>query len=223
MEYSRVMGLTGLLIIILIILNCVPAGAADTGRQKKPESGLHLSAGFGINSIHYKSDDDDSDPNPGINLKADVHWLFDRRWAFEASSSIKFNEVEDFRIWDTLITMGVRVNITGIDLMKEISYGRVFVGYSPTVVYVGDGAKDEFGDFPRIHYSGYAYGLGFGKTYRTKNGHYWYIEMDVSNQRLKLKESVVMDGITPIIVERVTIKDNSRLYSIYITVGWILF
>ena len=223
MEYSRVRGFTGPLIIILIIINCAPAEAVDTGRYKSPEPGLHLSAGFGINNIYFKSDDDNSDPNLGINLKADVHWLFGRRWALEASSSVKFNEVEDLRIWDTLITMGIRVNFTGIDLMKEIFYGRVFVGYSPTVVYVGDGAEDEFGDFPRIHYSGVAYGLGFGKTYRTKNGRYWYIEMDLSKQRLKLKESVVMDGITPIVVERVTIKDNSRLYSVYITVGWILF
>ena len=211
------------LIYIFFIFSEVPAKATDLHIKEEEWYGLHLSAGMGINGTMYRSDEERTDPNLGVNIKADVHYLFDPKWSIEASSSIKFNQVNDVRVWDTLLTIGVRLHYKGIDLMKGNPYCRAFAGYSPTVVYVGSDEKEELGDISRIHYTGRAFGVGFGRTYKAKNGRYWYTEMDISGQKMTLKESVVMDGITPIVVEKTKIDDNSIIYSVYITVGLILF
>lgn len=211
------------LIAVFIVIDSSQVKAEDYREKETTQSSLHLLAGCGINMTSYTSDEDDRNLGIGSNFKADIVWLFTKRWAVESSSSIKFNWADDLFVWDTLLTIGLRFRTRTTGFKRGVLYGRIFVGRAPTVVFTDSEYRAEFGNISRIQFTGNVYGLGIGKVFPTKTGKHWYVEWNISEQQIKMKEDVVMQGEVPIVVEKTVINDNSRLYSIYMTMGWILF
>lgn len=198
------------------------AQAEELEKEFLPDSwsqGLHIFAGAGINTSSYKSTEQDVDFALGLNLKSDVGWYFNDRWAIESSASVKFNKIESDLIWDTLLTMGVRYRTN-----KRGNYARLFVGTSQTVLYPsGSRPSIESGSASRYYFMGEAIGASVGRLYRSKNENTWFVEFSVTMQAIKSRKGVELDGEAPIVVSSTNMANNSTIHSIYVTTGILLF
>ncbi len=134
--------------------------------------GLHLYGGGGVNTSLYHSEGDTL--GSGLHFKTDFGYSFKKSWAIEAGSFVKFTKVHDTLIWDTLLTIGVRRKL------QEDFYIRPFIGQAPTVFY-SDKTPEVYrrSNTERIIYNGPAFGISFGKIYKT-----WFWETTVSYQAL---------------------------------------
>jgi hypothetical protein len=134
--------------------------------------GIHLYAGVGANSSVYHTGGDTL--GAGLHFKTDFGYSFGNKWAVEAGSFVKFTRVHETLIWDTLLTIGVRRKLA------EDFYVRPFIGQAPTVFYT-DKTPEVYrrSDSSRIIYTGPAFGVSFGRIYKS-----WFWETTVSYQSL---------------------------------------
>lgn len=178
--------------------------------------GLHLAAGTGLNAVHYIGDNNLNEFGYGVTLKTDLGYYFTNRFALEWSSNVKLNRVDDYFVWDTLMTVGARYRI------KEY-FVRAFFGRAPTVVYFGDKVPEEYKESgaSRLQFNGPVYGLSVGKFYKHKEDLIWFLELANSWQQLKHREAIKMRGEVPEVVE--SGEDGATVTSLYFTIGVLLF
>lgn len=179
---------------------------------------LHLFAGAGANVSTYGPRDGRTIVGGGLNVKADVAYFFTPRWAVEFSSQVKFNVADEFFIWDTLMTVGLRHHFAGTDY-----YARAFYGRSPTVVYLDDAPEvTRETNSSRLQYDGPVYGVGGGKLFRTQSGVEWFLESTVSYQHLEKETGIRNNGNIP----QEVFTSRSRavyVYSVYAMIGLRIF
>lgn len=210
----------------MVLLSSVPTLATDfeTDHWSK---GMHLLAGGGFNSALYTSDEDLSDGGVGLNLKTDLLYVLNPQWALEWSASVKFNRMEEnFLLWDTLLTVGVRTQLPKIyPEMSGNPYARFFLGRAPTVLFLnGENPREDSNpNTSRIHFDGPVVGLGWGVLKKNEKGQVWFTEIAATAQSLENEEDVMMDGEVPLVLSRSQVKNNGRIYSIAITIGILAF
>lgn len=209
--------------IILILFFFLPlslsAQLLDTGEEFLADDwseGLHIFAGIGFNSSNYHSNSRRDYLGIGSNFKTDVGWYFNHDWAIESSASVKFNRLNEDLIWDTLLTLGLRYRL-------EDYYYRAFAGAGVLVVLIGEDEPSARQDTTRLHMDGPALGMGFGRIYRTEKGKVWFTELNGTVQWIKHRDSVIVDGETPIAISSESVNDNSTIYSLQATMGIMLF
>lgn len=209
------------IILILFFTFSLSANAQllDTGEDFLIDDwseGLHIFAGIGINTSTYHSNSRRDYLGWGSNFKTDVGWYFNHDWAIESSASVKFNKLNSDLIWDTLLTLGLRYRL-------EEFYFRGFAGAGVLVVVIGEDEPSARQDTARLHTDGPALGMGFGQTHRTEKGKVWFTEINGTVQWIKHRDTVIVDGETPIAINSESVNDNSTIYSLQASVGILLF
>lgn len=204
------------LFLLLLLSSNLFAQEEHKFRPDYWSKGLHLAAGGGLNLVYYDSNQVYNDIGAGINFKTDLGYYFTNRFAVEWSSNVKFNRVDGYQIWDTLITFGLRYRI------KEY-YVRGFFGKAPTVIFFDGKNPDDFKDSSasRLQYDGPVYGLAVGKMYKKESGLIWFLEFSSTLQRLEEREAIRMDGQVPEVVGRE--RDPSSVLSFYAMIGVLIF
>ena len=204
------------LFAILFLINVATAAEQHVFRPDYWSRGMHLIAGGGLNAVHFTSDDQFDEIGYGVNFKTDLGYYFTNRFAIEWSSNVKFNRIDGYQVWDTLITGGLRYRI------KEY-YLRGFYGKAPTVIFFNGRQPDEFKDSSasRLQYDGPVYGLAAGKMFKRDSGLIWFLEYSLTLQKLKEREAIKMDGQVPVVVGRA--KDSSTLTTLYVMIGILVF
>lgn len=204
------------LIFFFLLINFAQAESDYKFRPDYWSKGLHLVAGTGLNAVHYINDDNLNKVGYGVTLKTDLGYYFTNRFALEWSSNVKLNRMDNYFIWDTLMTAGIRYRI------KEY-FVRGFFGRSPTVVYFGSNVPEEYKSTgaSRLQFNGPVGGLAFGKFFRHKEDLIWFLEIANSWQKLKHREAIKMRGEVPDVVE--SGDDNATVTSLYLTIGVLLF
>lgn len=204
-------------IFLLIIFN---SAYGETEYKFRPDywsKGFHLNAGGGLNVTQFHSDDRFNDIGYGLNFKTDLGYFFTNRFALEWSSNVKFARIEEYLVWDTLFTFGIRYRI------KDY-YVRGFYGKAPTVVFFDGKQPDEYEDSKatRLQFDGPVYGFALGKTYLDdETGIIWFLEGSGTFQRLQEREGIHMNGQVPEVIS--TEKDKSSVVSLYIMIGMMVF
>ena len=206
----------GLLLLIILSFNFA---YADEPYQFRPDywsKGLHLTAGGGVNTTYIDSNDRFGNIGYGLNGSTDLSYYLTNRFAVDWSSNVKFNRIQNYLVWDTLITFGVRYRI------KEY-YIRAFGGRAPTVIFFEGNPPKEYkaSNATRLQYDGPVYGFSVGKMMQAKSGLIWFLESSATLQRLKDRQGIKMNGQVPVIVSRE--KDTSTLVSLYFMVGVLIF
>lgn len=178
--------------------------------------GLHLNVGGGLQGTYFDSDDRYSGLGYGPIFKTDLGYFFNNRLAIEWSSNVKFNLVDEYLVWDTLITGGIRYRV------KEY-YLRAFYGKAPTVIFLNDSTPAEYKsrDAERLQFDGPVYGMAVGKYYKNDKDIIWFLETSATFQRLEERDTIRMDGEVPMVTN--TVKDSSRVVSLYLMIGLLLF
>lgn len=178
--------------------------------------GLHLAAGGGLNAVYFFSDDLSSDIGYGLNMKTDLGYYLSSRFAIEGSANVKFNRIERYLVWDTLITAGIRYRI------KE-DYVRAFYGRAPTVIFFNKNPPKEYehSRASRLQYDGPVFGVAYGKMFKRDTGTIWFWETAATLQNLENREAIHMDGQVPEVIERK--KDKAHIVSLFFMVGILIF
>lgn len=186
--------------------------------------GLHLFAGAGFNSSIFSSKETRIDAGIGLNLKADLGYYLNDRWAVEVGSSVKFNQVKGYLIWDTLITAGLRYRFQN-NFFNERSYGRIFLGRSPTVVYFNGSPPEEYreADISRVQFDGPVGGIAFGITEKLHDKNIWFFELAASVQQLQQHDGIRMEGEVPVVILSGPEGDKTQIWSVYASFGILLF
>ena len=189
--------------------------------------GLHLFAGGGVNTAVYSNQQNTFDGGVGLNLKTDLVYFLNENWAVEVGSSIKFNRVSGYLLWDTLFTVGLRTTLPSL-LNYEFGqpYGRIFIGRAPTVMFL-NGNEAPSGtdnkDVSRIQFDGPVGGLAIGTFHTTENGLVWFTELGGSIQSLEQESEIKMDGEVPVVVSSKSVSDHTTILSLYLTIGVLAF
>ncbi|MFN3455620.1 MAG: hypothetical protein ACK41T_11735, partial [Pseudobdellovibrio sp.] len=97
-----------------------------------------------------------------------------------------------------------------------------FIGSSSTVVFP-NGSRPENSEASRYHFESTVLGGGIGRIMRSESDLIWFVETSFSVQYMKYQNDVVLDGEVPIVISRSTLADDSKLYSLYLTAGILLF
>lgn len=194
---------------------------AEDELRFKPDkwlSGFHLMAGAGVNASIYNSDFERQNQGLGLTLKTDLGYYLDHSWALEASSNVKFNKVEEYLIWDTLLTLGVRYRF------HKSHYARAFSGWAPTVFFLDD-APDVYqrSEAKRVQYNGPVLGMAYGKFYQTEKKLIWFVEYAASYQKLANEKGVADESDVPEIVFRSGGSGQVQIYSVYASIGVLVF
>lgn len=188
--------------------------------------GLHLMAGGGINGSIYNSDVERQNQGFGLNLKTDLGYYFNDRFAIEWSSNVKFNKVKEYLIWDTLITGGIRYRFEDFPFTDSNKiYMRLFYGKAPTVFFIDD-APEVYrrSSAKRLQYDGPVYGFAFGEMYETKKGRVWFLEYGASMQELRELNFVRNEGEVPTVLFSETSRGAQvKIYSLYASIGVLVF
>lgn len=171
--------------------------------------GLHLFIGGGPQTSTYRSDHQNVHLGWGLNVRTEVDWYFNADWAAEFGTAVNFNRHESDLFWNTILAIGFRHRL-------RKSYLRAMVG-SGVLVIVPD-------NYPtRTHFDGLAIGAGFGKFESTQQNTIWYWEFTGTIQSMKQHDDIIMDGEIPVSIHSKPVKDHSKIYSLQITAGVLLF
>ena len=214
-------------ILFLVLLLTSSLAQADEFYPYHWTPGLHLFAGGGINTAVYSNQQDTYDGGVGLNLKTDLVYFINENWAVEAGSSIKFNRVSGYLLWDTLFTVGIRTTLPSL-LNYEYGqpYGRAFIGRAPTVMFLNGNESPngtENKDVSRIQFDGPVGGLAVGSLHTTEKGLVWFSELGASVQSLEQESDIKMDGEVPVVISDRSVTDHTVIYSIYLTFGVMAF
>ncbi|HXH74253.1 MAG TPA: hypothetical protein VNJ08_04765 [Bacteriovoracaceae bacterium] len=177
--------------------------------------GLYLMAGGGINASTYNTNGEATQLGGGINLKTDLGYFFDDHWSLEWSSSVKFNRVERFTFWDTLMTIGPRYQFG-----DNPYYLRAFFGRAPTVIYLDDAPEViRQNNSSRIQLNGLVYGLAVGENMKSKKDLVWFYEFALSYQELDDQTGLRNDGDVPVVVYERINDEHFHIVSLLATIG----
>jgi hypothetical protein len=173
--------------------------------------GVHLLTGVGVNSAVFNSDTSHINFGLGLNFKADVGYLVSDR-------------SDDFLIWDTLFTLGVRYRFHSLLFNTPGTFIRAFIGESPTVIYPGD-PKNPIRAIgaSRAQINGPLVGVGGGYFFKTNGGTNWFIEWDAAYQWLRFQDSVVDRNDVPIVLRSNEVGGNPKILTIALNLGLVLF
>jgi hypothetical protein len=175
--------------------------------------GLHIFFGGGVQTSTYRSNHQNSNLGWGINLRSEVDWNFNPDWAIEFSTIVNFDQYNSDLLWNTILALGFRHRLNK-------SYLRLMAGSGVLVIIPDDGKKSQAS---RIQLDGPAIGAGFGKFETTQKGDIWYWEFTGTIQSIKQREEIVMDGEIPVSIASRPVNDNSKIYSLQVSVGVLLF
>lgn len=205
---------------------CASSFAGSSGPQRFQAqswtNGLHLFAGVGGNTSTYHSASERIDWGLGVNLKTDLGYHFNERWALEWSSLIKFTRVNGYLVWDTLISWGIRYKFTSGP--SSCLYGRAFGGRSPTLIKFEGSPPEEFQSqgVDRIRLDGPAFGMAFGRMMSSEN-RTWFVEVIGSYQDVKRVEGIQIRHEVPEVHFHHSLSEHSRIFSLALSVGLYVF
>lgn len=211
----------------LILLLTTPGARADEAfRAEYWAKGIHLLGGIGLSSSVYNNDSSRRHFGAGSYLKTDLGYFLNDSWSLEWSSGVKFNQVDEFLVWDTMFTVGVRYRIPYVPIINSRStFIRAFIGSSPTVVFLNDAAPEEYKDLgvERVHFDGRVYGAAIGEFHNSRSGRVWFYEASISTQELLQQDGIRMEGEVPISILKSATNDQSRIFSVYVAAGALFF
>ncbi len=212
--------------LLFIVIFFASFARAQDGVSFTPHiwtKGFHLLAGGGVNSTVYTSSSEYLNFGLGLNFKTDLGYYLNDKWAIEAGSMIKFNRVNGYLIWDTLLTLGLRLRMTTWSTSSV--YGRAFGGRAPTIIYLQNSAPIEFRTrgVDRIRLDGPLAGLALGILETSLKGTIWFIEAGLTAQFIEVEEGVRSNGQVPEVVYQEALNDNSTIYSLYLSFGILAF
>lgn len=189
------------------------------------QKGVHLFGGVGVNGSVNRYDFRRQDTGLGLNFKTDVGYFFNSHFAWEVGSNVKFNWIDDFMIWDTLLTTGFRYRFKKFPFTKSKGvYTRLFAGRAPTVIYGENGpAVFRRSESSRIQYDGPVYGFALGNMYNGKNNTVWFLEYGLSYQQLERSEGVSVSEDVPETTFESTRKNQIKIFSAYVNIGILVF
>lgn len=178
--------------------------------------GLDMFAGLGLNITKYEGDDDFTPVGYGFNIKTDLVYNLSRKLGVEWSANVKFNHLDSYLIWDTLMTVGMRYRIDSF-------YVRGFWGRAPAVVFFQGNPPEEYESLgaSREQFNGPIYGIGFGRLIKNSKDQIWFIEYSISHQHLKTREAIKMRGEVPVVVAKST--DRASVYTAVLSLGFKVF
>ena len=187
--------------------------------------GMHLFAGAGVNTALFSDQEGTYDGGLGLNLKTDITYFINENWAIEIGSSVGFNRVSNYLLWDTLFTVGVRTPLPSLtDYQLGQPYGRLFVGRAPMVIFLnGDHSKVSDGNVDRIQFDGPVIGGALGTLHMTSKGQVWFTEIGFAYHELEQGSDISMDGDVPVIISSRNVDGHSSVYSLSFTVGIMAF
>lgn len=216
-----------IVVVTLLLLASHAARAQDVTPPFKPDAwatGFHMLAGGGVNTSAYNSDRSHVDYGLGTNFKADVGYYITDRWAVEVGSDVKFNWSDGYLIWDTLFTVGARYRFESPVFHNEATFVRAFVGRAPTVVFL-DNAGSPYKNIgaSRIQFDGPVVGIGGGRFHINDSGFVWFFEWDVAYQWLHQQDVIKDNNDVPVVIQSGTVNDNSKIFSAFLNVGFLVF
>jgi hypothetical protein len=189
--------------------------------------GMHLFAGAGANTALFSDQDGTYDGGLGLNLKTDITYFINENWAIEIGSSVGFNRVSNYLLWDTLFTVGIRTPLPSLtDYQLGQPYGRLFIGRAPMVIFLnGDNSKTDAtgANVDRIQFDGPVIGGALGTLHMTSKGQVWFTELGFAYHELKQKSDITMEGEVPVIISDRNVDGQSSVYSLSFTVGIMAF
>lgn len=188
-------------------------------------TGLHMTAGLGVNSSYLQTDLTRENIGYGLNIHTDVGYYFYNTWAFEASANVTLNRAKSVIIWDTAMTFGIRARLpTWAGPNHSSPYIRVMGGRGPSV-FIYKGAKPaqlkEEGE--RTQIEGDVWGAGYGFFQNSRDGDVWFVEVQSIVNRYRKFESIDDVDQVPEVIASSPVDDNAAMYSINLTFGILLF
>jgi hypothetical protein len=214
-------------VMVFFILGASLSARADKYVFKADhwKKGLHLLAGGGFNGTIYHSNFERQDQGIGLNFKTQVGYYLNNQWALEVGSTVKFDQVDDLLIWDTLFTGGFRYRFQNFPFTTSRGvYARGFYGRAPTVIFVDD-APDVYrsSKASRIQYDGPVYGLAIGNMYDGAKGKVWYLEYGISFQQLNRFFEITDEEDVPVTLLNEDGENKIKIYSAYVSIGILVF
>lgn len=215
------------LFVILALLTSVSAQASEDFSIDAWHPGFRLLAGGGVNSSLYSSENEQIDGGLGLSFKTDFVYFLDENWGVDAGSSVKFNRINGYLLWDTQLTLGLRRNLPGLRF-KYINapYVRAFFGRSPTVIFTADGPNPSIAHeegVSRMQFDGTVSGLTFGNLARTKAGTIWFTEISYSYQHIDRVSEIQNRGDVPEVVYQGPAVPDSKMYTLTLSFGALIF
>lgn len=203
----------------LLVWAMLIGGFPRVATAEPMEKGLHLAAGLGVDFSFYKAELLQFEGGAGLNLKTDLIYFWNPNWAIDATSSVKLNRSEDFYLWDTLLTIGLRYHFTELQNPKwHSTYIKLFAGIAPTVVSL---RKPGISD--RLQYEGAVGGLTWGIFLPDDDKSHWFFEVTGAVQHLKRRKSLTDINEIPVVTEQRILQDGSLVSSLNIVIGAFVF
>lgn len=212
-----------LFLLLLSTIFSLAAGAQSfTPSAWSP--GAHLLTGLGVNGAVYNSEIAHRDLGLGLNFKTDVGYYLSDHFAVEVGSMVKFNRSDDYLIWDTLFTLGIRYRFKSLLFNTEGTFVRLFVGDSPTEIYLGD-EKNPLKAIgaTRAQIDGPVAGFGGGCFFQTTAGLNWFIEWDAAYQWLRYQDAIVDQNDVPVVIQSGDASHSPKIFSLALNIGLLLF
>lgn len=207
--------------------------AEDTNTEYKVElppidqiwrHGLHIDAGLGLQAGVYLVEGASRDYSIGSSIKTDVGYYWNERWAAEASSLIRFSRVNNFVVWGTELSIGVRYRLPSGWYDEQVPYFRYFLGSNINVIYLDNQQLPEFDQpYSRIQFEGPMTGIAFGGMRLSQSKTVWFWEVAATAEWLARESGIQMDKDVPVVVARSSLDGRSQLYTIYVTMGAFIF
>lgn len=186
--------------------------------------GVHLLTGLGVNTSVFNSDSAHIVLGLGSNFKADVGYFVNDHFAVEIGSAVKFNRSDDYLIWDTLFTIGLRYRFHSLLFDNPGTFVRLFAGESPTVIYLGDSNNPlKAIGASRAQINGPLVGFGGGYFFKTESGMNWFIEWDAAYQWLRFQDAIVDRNDVPIVLQSNEVGGNPKIFTLALNLGLVLF
>ncbi|HVK62347.1 MAG TPA: hypothetical protein VM432_12390 [Bdellovibrionales bacterium] len=219
------MNLRSIVVCILTWLFCSIANAGEFTPDVWTE-GLHLFAGGSGNCAILYSDEKSNDVGMGVGLRTDASYFLSNYYALEFGANVAFYRIEDFTLWDTLVTLGLRARLPWSKYSKDSApFFRVFGGRSPTVVVFREHVPLKYADngIQRLQFEGPIAGVGIGLFKRAASGQVWYLELSLSAHFFENQDDIRSDGETPVVVEARSNTEYDRLQTLQFALGLVAF
>ena len=219
-----------LISLLLLVFSCLAyaqppleggSGVFEPGHWTE---GVHLLTGLGVNTAVFNSDSAHIVLGLGSNFKADVGYYLNDHLAVEIGSAVKFNRSDDYLIWDTLFTLGIRYRFHSFLFNNPGTFVRLFAGESPTVIFLGDSNNPlKAIGASRAQINGPLAGFGGGYFFKTESGINWFIEWDAAYQWLRFEDAIVDRNDVPIVLQSNEVGGNPKIFTIALNLGLVLF
>lgn len=231
MKRPLVLALMQTIILLLALIYAAPSRAASeviehsTFTSQNWTSGLHMTAGLGVNSSYFESDFIRENVGAGLNVHTDVGYYFYNLFAIETSVNVMLTRVQSVLVWDTLMTMGLRTRLPAWFGPNHSSpYLRVAGGKGPSVlIYKGSDPSAYNIGGERAQIEGDIFSASYGVLQNARDGSVWFIELQTSMNRYRKVEAIDdVDGV-PEVIFSAPVNDNASMYSISLTFGVVIF